>query len=993
MDSFLGKLKKYLFGDLTKQDILSTLILLLAIESIFLGALIPLQLISTGMNQFMIASHSPLAIVPITTFVYVAIGIVLFLIYQFACKEKGKTIFINVFTGVVIWTIFNYFIFGARFDVINPQLVYDGNKPVFTMRDYLVTGLILLLSIGIAFALSKFKKLRKDLLTIVLISILAFSFMKWNDISRTISPYVKSAEKSKLLDVKDVKPIYNFSTNKKNVVVVMLDRYVGKYFERVIANYPELKKQFDGFTFYPNTLSFGFQTTTGSPGLFGGYDYIPVESDKRDKENIVDKHNEAITTMPKIFGENDYDVVVSNLPDVNYGDPKRPNPFKGLKNVRVASYKGRVYDKTLDAGLENSVKSQTLHFIQYPFMVFVPIVFRDFVYNDGKYLLPSNFYAINYAFLLSMIDLKIMNNKTTASKTKNNQFIALNNSAPHEPHYLSYPDFEITYNPKDFADSSKISIFKEDDKNIIATYSDAEGNEAAVDWSKHLDDYAYYDTCVMVAKEVGKWLDHLRKLKVYDNSRIIIVADHGTPRYNWMRSFENKYDPEAKFGRKYGEKVGFSTLQYNPLLLVKDFDDKGFKVSGDFMTHADTVYLATKDLIDNPTNPYTGNAISDDYKDRNKFYVAGEMIPWEPTYHREDTRHETSNRNFMALEGKNIWDIFKWNLISAFKSPICEVHKNVVMRHKDTTSIEEMKCGRRNLIDYYECMDCGTLFYDAGAKEVIEDRSRVFEMVPHKFTNYVRNMDEDEDKHGTMTAFCDYGCGAKNTIGDPDALYHHEENIVLVHKNASLNEDGYDRNECSVCGKVLDTEWNVIPKLDNIELEYYSAEYDGNQKTPDVKVIDRTGAVIDKELYNLNYENYRNMGVADVNVLFRNPYEGEKKEYFAIVPPKVEILGVKFDENELEIEIEELKKKPDGYEIQASSSKNFANVVKYDGTIRKRKYIVVRDVNPSLKYFRVRPYQDIYVTLDDIGDNAKDSIKETIKTGRVYADWVEFEKE
>ena len=63
MDSFLGKLKKYLFGDLTKQDILSTLILLLAIESIFLGTLIPLQVISTGMNQFMIASHSPLAIV------------------------------------------------------------------------------------------------------------------------------------------------------------------------------------------------------------------------------------------------------------------------------------------------------------------------------------------------------------------------------------------------------------------------------------------------------------------------------------------------------------------------------------------------------------------------------------------------------------------------------------------------------------------------------------------------------------------------------------------------------------------------------------------------------------------------------------------------------------------------------------------------------------------------------------------------------------------
>ena len=51
-----------------------------------------------------------------------------------------------------------------------------------------------------------------------------------------------------------------------------------------------------------------------------------------------------------------------------------------------------------------------------------------------------------------------------------------------------------------------------------------------------------------------------------------------------------------------------------PLLMVKDFNAKGFTTSEDFMTNADVPELATTGLIDNPKNPFTGNPIRSDAK-------------------------------------------------------------------------------------------------------------------------------------------------------------------------------------------------------------------------------------------------------------------------------------------------------------------------------------------------------------------------------------------
>ncbi|MBQ3931755.1 MAG: hypothetical protein II725_05715 [Firmicutes bacterium] len=49
---------------------------------------------------------------------------------------------------------------------------------------------------------------------------------------------------------------------------------------------------------------------------------------------------------------------------------------------------------------------------------------------------------------------------------------------------------------------------------------------------------------------------------------------------------------------------------YFPLLMVKDFNARGFTVSDEFMTNADVPALAADGIIKDPVNPFTGRPIN-----------------------------------------------------------------------------------------------------------------------------------------------------------------------------------------------------------------------------------------------------------------------------------------------------------------------------------------------------------------------------------------------
>ena len=106
--------------------------------------------------------------------------------------------------------------------------------------------------------------------------------------------------------------------------------------------------------------------------------------------------------------------------------------------------------------------------------------------------------------------------------------------------------------------------------------------------------------CNMAALlQIGKWFDYLRSQGVYDNTRIILVADHDLD----LGSFDALITED-----------GLDIMRYNPLLMVKDFNEKGFHTDNTFMTNADTPMLAFSGIINDPVNPFTGQAVSDEAK-------------------------------------------------------------------------------------------------------------------------------------------------------------------------------------------------------------------------------------------------------------------------------------------------------------------------------------------------------------------------------------------
>ena len=117
----------------------------------------------------------------------------------------------------------------------------------------------------------------------------------------------------------------------------------------------------------------------------------------------------------------------------------------------------------------------------------------------------------------------------------------------------------------------------------------------------------HYHVNMSAMINLGNWFDYMRTQGVYDNTRIILCADHG-----W---FMDAHD-ELRYANG---KVDASS--YFPLLMVKDFNATGFTTNNDFMTNADVPTLATQGLITNPINPFTGNAISSSEKTAHDQYI------------------------------------------------------------------------------------------------------------------------------------------------------------------------------------------------------------------------------------------------------------------------------------------------------------------------------------------------------------------------------------
>ena len=575
--------------------------------TVLTGLLIPSTVINTSPEEFIntVTHTSPLIYILSSFLTAAGTFIIWFGIFYMLANATGKKIMellMCVFCGAAA---VDYMFFGKNYGTMSPQLIFD-KIPVTEMKEQLINLTVLIIVVAVIFfiCLKKKEMVRLALFATILAGI-GMSAMNINHIHSVVT--VKSGQ---LQTSKADIPKIQLSRKGKNVIVLMMDRAIGSYVPYIFNEHPELKEQFEGFTYYPNTLSFGGHTNFGSPALFGGYEYTPEEMNKRGKEPLENKHNEALKVMPLLFSEAGYEITICDPPYAGYDWIPDLTIFDEYPEMHTYNTMGKFVINSKEKELDK-VKKLQRNLYCFSLFKIAPDIFKRYVYDGGKYNNIESYLeeikdvqhrnGISRAegvapdFLRAYSTLQNMEEMTDIRDRDTGSFLMLTNDTTHAPTLLQEPE----YIPVNKIDNTEYDQKHPDRK-------DENGNAIQLNLENQMMHY-HVNTAAYI--QLGNWFEFLKETGIYDNSRIIIVSDHG---YG-LQQYEDLI---------YGSDELDDFMFYNPLLMVKDFGSKEFKTDYTFMTNADTPTLAFTKLIENPVNPFTGKEIDN----RDKFNKKQKVI-------------------------------------------------------------------------------------------------------------------------------------------------------------------------------------------------------------------------------------------------------------------------------------------------------------------------------------------------------------------------------
>ena len=598
--------------------------------TLLLGVLIPSSVIASSASEFINLQEyrNPFLFLVNSTCYATGFFLVWMGIIRHMLPIERKAVLSLLLWIVSCACLLNYMCFGRNLGTLSPLLVFDDGV-YFSLVEKLVNLLVLCVLCGVCIAVFRFRKLVISIYVVLILcagGVSAFQIYTGQQELNGMA-YIKEAP-----DAADGMPVIPLSKTGKNVIVFMLDRAISGYVPYLLEEKPFLKEQFDGFIYYPNTVSYGRHTNFGAPPIFGGYEYTPMEMNRRSDMLLSDKHNEALKMLPVLFGKNNYEVTVCDPPYAGYREIPDLSIFKDYPYIKPYRLSGVLRNKELEKILyEKPLERNKRNFFCYSiFKVLPPVVSKKF-YDRGNYFshiknsLPKLYY--DYSVLTQL--LKITRVDTSSPGT----FLSMQNATPHQPQLLKLPSYDLIG----------------DNDNSYKTAADG---HIKMNKTSHK---AHYHVNMATFLQLGKWFDYMRENGVYDNTRIILVADHGQYGLGQFDYMIMKHIHDKVFD------APFDVEGVNPLLMVKDFNAKGFTVSGEFMTTADVPTLAVKDVIQNPINPFTGKEISDREK-----ILHLQLITTSKKFKLNEckgTVFDTSDGDFLSVHD----DIFKpenWEIVS-----------------------------------------------------------------------------------------------------------------------------------------------------------------------------------------------------------------------------------------------------------------------------------------------------------------------------------------
>lgn len=560
--------------------------------TLLVGVLIPSTFIAASPQEYVDMNNflHPLWYVVSATALAAGTFLVWFGVFYWLASPGGKVLFERLACIACVAMLVNYMFFGTDLGNLSPRLVYD-TALYFRLTEQIWNLVVLVFAAAAVFFLCV--KWGRVVPTVLLTAVIALGCMSGINVLRIISPVEKLKEQMATLQAQEEQPTFSLSRKGKNVIVLMMDRALGNMVPYILNEKPELETQFDGFTYYSNVISHGRATNFGTPGLYGGYEYTPVEMNKRDTEPLASKQNEALKVMPVLFSEHGYHVTVCDPTYAGYQWVPDLSIYSDYPGIQAYVTEGHFGNGMDGFPFENLFRN----FFCFGIVKTMPLTIQGILYNEGEYNVSahdgqvvsglSTAEGLSPSFLEPYNVVTNLPAMTRISDSDEGTFLMMSNTMTHDVSILQAPD----YVPEKIVDNTAYDEAHEDrfvgeDRDLLI---------------QEVRQMAHYHVNMSMFLRLGEWFDTLRDQGVYDNTRIIIVSDHGY----YLETMEDLLIPD---------RPGESLECFYPLLMVKDFDAKGFTTSDTFMTNADVPTLATQNLIEDAVNPFTGKPISSDEK-------------------------------------------------------------------------------------------------------------------------------------------------------------------------------------------------------------------------------------------------------------------------------------------------------------------------------------------------------------------------------------------
>ncbi len=361
--------------------------------------------------------------------------------------------------------------------------------------DSIISLLLWLVVIALSIIIIKKYSIKEYVKVSGFITLAIFAMLSTSLISTFLTTNVLTLKNGDVISSITDKNINKYSKN-DNFIILLLDAVDSMYFKKAMNNNPDLALSLKDFTYYPDTLSMDPYTQESIPQILSGHLY-------KNEEPYLNYFNNAMNNS----------ILLKNLYDNNYEVNIYENEFyytdkNALKIANVVNY---YTNNDVDLDYVRYSKNQ-IRYILFRYLPFFLKKYSRIEYLDFDSTIKMNNMEPFYPFT------------TTFSGYQQNRDFNLDSQ-----NNFKFIHLQGAHLPFSF------------DKSL-----------------KEMETTSYYDEVEGCLALVYDYINFLKENNIYDNSRIIIMADHGFAM--------DEYGEETNEGRQ------------NPILFIKGKNEKHKKM-------------------------------------------------------------------------------------------------------------------------------------------------------------------------------------------------------------------------------------------------------------------------------------------------------------------------------------------------------------------------------------------------------------------------------